>query len=225
MSVFVYITCENHYARCTISLKNAACGSWRGLRCVAFWQCLEWHFRHDWHWQLTRYSPRWTLVILFGGTGASFLVLVVFLVLLASKIVQYGEFVSKTRRDVLLFNRVPKSGTELIAFLLQKLQAKNHFQHIRLVGGNAAGQRRLNATSQVMSIRQLNEKMRSYSIRLTFILFSSGSSHAVYFLRKESPSFSRSAYLLPRLWISRHGLAHLFQHDSPSNWKDSLSVC
>ena len=47
---------------------------------------------------------------------------------------------------VLFFNRVPKSGSEMLVLLLQWLQGKNGFRHIRLGGGNV---RKLNRMQQV----------------------------------------------------------------------------
>jgi hypothetical protein len=47
---------------------------------------------------------------------------------------------------VLFFNRVPKSGSEMLVLLLQWLQGANSFRHIRLGGGNV---RQLNRMQQV----------------------------------------------------------------------------
>jgi hypothetical protein len=47
---------------------------------------------------------------------------------------------------VLFFNRVPKTGSEMLVLLLQWLQGMNGFRHIRLGGG---GIRKLNKMQQV----------------------------------------------------------------------------
>lgn len=47
---------------------------------------------------------------------------------------------------VVFFNRVPKSGSEMLVLLLQWLQGVNGFRHIRLGGGNV---RQLTRTQQV----------------------------------------------------------------------------
>lgn len=47
---------------------------------------------------------------------------------------------------ILFFNRVPKSGSEMLVLLLQWLQGLNGFRHVRLRGGD---KRRLNLAEQV----------------------------------------------------------------------------
>jgi dermatan/chondrotin sulfate uronyl 2-O-sulfotransferase UST len=47
---------------------------------------------------------------------------------------------------VVFFNRVPKSGSEMLVLLLQWLQGTNSFRHVRLGGGNV---RQLNRMQQV----------------------------------------------------------------------------
>ena len=47
---------------------------------------------------------------------------------------------------VVFFNRVPKTGSEMLVLLLQWLQGMNGFRHIRLGGG---GVRKLNRMQQV----------------------------------------------------------------------------
>jgi hypothetical protein len=47
---------------------------------------------------------------------------------------------------VVFFNRVPKTGSEMLVLLLQWLQGANGFRHIRLGGGSI---RKLNRMQQV----------------------------------------------------------------------------
>jgi hypothetical protein len=49
---------------------------------------------------------------------------------------------------VVFFNRVPKTGSEMLVLLLQWLQGMNGFRHIRLGGGSV---RKLNRMQQVSS--------------------------------------------------------------------------
>lgn len=46
----------------------------------------------------------------------------------------------------LFLNSVPKSGSEILIFLLEKIQGLNNFKHVRLKGSN---QRKLNKIQQV----------------------------------------------------------------------------
>lgn len=46
----------------------------------------------------------------------------------------------------LFLNFVPKSGSEILVFLLEKIQGLNNFKHVRLKGGN---KRKLNKIQQV----------------------------------------------------------------------------
>ena len=56
---------------------------------------------------------------------------------------------------VVFFNRVPKTGSEMLVLLLQWLQGMNGFRHVRLGGGNT---RRLNRMQQVSSFLLLFPK-------------------------------------------------------------------
>lgn len=50
-------------------------------------------------------------------------------------------------KHFLFLNSVPKSGAEILIFLVEKIQGVNNFKHIRLKGGN---KRRLTKTQQVI---------------------------------------------------------------------------
>jgi dermatan/chondrotin sulfate uronyl 2-O-sulfotransferase UST len=52
---------------------------------------------------------------------------------------------------VIFFNRVPKSGSEMLVLLLQWLQGRNGFRHVRLGGGNV---RRLSRMQQVRIVSE-----------------------------------------------------------------------
>jgi dermatan/chondrotin sulfate uronyl 2-O-sulfotransferase UST len=54
---------------------------------------------------------------------------------------------------VLFFNRVPKSGSEMLVLLLQWLQGANSFRHIRLAGGNVRQLNRMQQVSCSMTIQ------------------------------------------------------------------------
>lgn len=56
---------------------------------------------------------------------------------------------------VLFFNRVPKSGSEMLVLLLQWLQGSNGFRHIRLSGGE---KRKLSALEQVR-LNKINKEL------------------------------------------------------------------
>jgi dermatan/chondrotin sulfate uronyl 2-O-sulfotransferase UST len=51
---------------------------------------------------------------------------------------------------VVLFNRVPKCGSEMLVLLMQWLQGANGFRHVRLGGGNV---RRLTTRQQVRTLQ------------------------------------------------------------------------
>jgi dermatan/chondrotin sulfate uronyl 2-O-sulfotransferase UST len=57
-----------------------------------------------------------------------------------------GVNIPELSDHVLFFNRVPKSGSEMLVLLLQWLQGTNGFRHIRLGGGDV---RQLNRMQQV----------------------------------------------------------------------------
>jgi hypothetical protein len=59
---------------------------------------------------------------------------------------RHGINIPELSDHVLFFNRVPKSGSEMLVLLLQWLQGMNGFRHIRLRGGNV---RKLNRMQQV----------------------------------------------------------------------------
>lgn len=55
---------------------------------------------------------------------------------------------------ILMFNRVPKSGGEALVLLLQLLQGRNSFRHIRLAGADGRMDRKL----QVCGVEEIGEK-------------------------------------------------------------------
>lgn len=83
---------------------------------------------------------------------------------------------------VLFFNRVPKSGSEMLILLLQWLQGANSFRHIRLGGGNV---RKLNRIQQV-----------SKSFSITFYLLRSSKNPLV------QNSSRKSALIMQVLFLS-----------------------
>ncbi|KDR15463.1 uronyl 2-sulfotransferase-like [Zootermopsis nevadensis] len=85
---------------------------------------------------------------------------------------------------VLFFNRVPKSGSEMLVLLLQWLQGANSFRHIRLGGGNV---RKLNRIQQEELVETVTRKVRDEAVPVTF-------DRHVYFLNfshfdRQSPTY------------------------------------
>ena len=60
-----------------------------------------------------------------------------------------GVEIPELSDHVLFFNRVPKTGSEMLVLLLQWLQGMNGFRHVRLAGGKI---RRLSRMQQVCSL-------------------------------------------------------------------------
>ncbi|GFG29961.1 hypothetical protein Cfor_07915, partial [Coptotermes formosanus] len=58
---------------------------------------------------------------------------------------RHGMEIPELSDHVLFFNRVPKTGSEMLVLLLQWLQGLNGFRHIRLGGGSI---RKLNRMQQ-----------------------------------------------------------------------------
>ena len=59
---------------------------------------------------------------------------------------RHGIKIPELSDHVLFFNRVPKTGSEMLVLLLQWLQGMNGFRHIRLRGGSV---RKLNRMQEV----------------------------------------------------------------------------
>ncbi|XP_069691141.1 uronyl 2-sulfotransferase-like [Periplaneta americana] len=94
------------------------------------------------------------------------------------------QSVTELSDHVLFFNRVPKSGSEMLVLLMQWLQGRNGFRHIRLPGGNA---RKLNRTQQEELVEEVTQKVRDEAVPVTF-------DRHVYFLNfsqfdRQSPTY------------------------------------
>ncbi|KAL0272168.1 UNVERIFIED_CONTAM: hypothetical protein PYX00_005247 [Menopon gallinae] len=66
---------------------------------------------------------------------------------------------------ILFFNRVPKSGSEMLVLLLQWLQGLNGFRHVRLRGGE---KRRLNLAEQEELVEEIVTREKEEAIPLSF---------------------------------------------------------
>lgn len=64
---------------------------------------------------------------------------------------------------ILMFNRIPKSGGEALVLLLQLLQGRNSFRHIRLAGADGMMDRK----HQVCRMRKIVEKKASHAFELS----------------------------------------------------------
>ncbi|PSN39230.1 hypothetical protein C0J52_24161 [Blattella germanica] len=85
---------------------------------------------------------------------------------------------------VLFFNRVPKSGSEMLVLLLQWLQGMNGFRHVRLGGGDV---RKLNRIQQEELVEEVTQRVRDEAVPVSF-------DRHVYFLNfshfdKQSPTY------------------------------------
>ncbi|KAJ9587280.1 hypothetical protein L9F63_019194 [Diploptera punctata] len=85
---------------------------------------------------------------------------------------------------VLFFNRVPKSGSEMLVLLLQWLQGKNGFRHVRLGGSNV---RKLNRIQQEELVEEVTQRVRDEAVPVSF-------DRHVYFVNftqfdRQSPTF------------------------------------
>lgn len=65
----------------------------------------------------------------------------------------------------LFLNFVPKSGSEILVFLLEKIQGLNNFKHVRLKGGN---KRKLNKIQQEELVDEIYGFRRNLAIPLSF---------------------------------------------------------
>uniref|UniRef100_A0A1B6DBH8 Sulfotransferase domain-containing protein n=1 Tax=Clastoptera arizonana TaxID=38151 RepID=A0A1B6DBH8_9HEMI len=85
---------------------------------------------------------------------------------------------------VVFFNRVPKSGSEMLVLLMQWMQGVNGFKHIRLPGSNI---RRLSRHQQEKLVEKVTDALHDETIPLTF-------DRHVYFVNftsfgRQSPTF------------------------------------
>ncbi|KAH1009522.1 uronyl 2-sulfotransferase [Dendroctonus ponderosae] len=68
-------------------------------------------------------------------------------------------------KHFLFLNSVPKSGSEILIFLVEKIQGVNNFKHIRLKGGN---KRRLTKAQQEEVVDEIYDIRRNLAIPLSF---------------------------------------------------------
>jgi dermatan/chondrotin sulfate uronyl 2-O-sulfotransferase UST len=85
---------------------------------------------------------------------------------------------------VVFFNRVPKTGSEMLVLLLQWLQGMNGFRHVRLGGGSI---RKLNRMQQEELVEEVTKRVRDEAVPVTF-------DRHVYFLNfsqydRQSPTY------------------------------------
>ncbi|KAK4875228.1 hypothetical protein RN001_011650 [Aquatica leii] len=66
---------------------------------------------------------------------------------------------------VLFLNSVPKCGSEILVYLLQRLQGWNNFKHVRLKG---SARKSLNRVEQEEVVYNITDLTRNYAIPLTF---------------------------------------------------------
>ncbi|KAL1132820.1 hypothetical protein AAG570_010772 [Ranatra chinensis] len=86
--------------------------------------------------------------------------------------------------SVLFFNRVPKTGSEMLVLLVQWLQTANGFRHVRLPGGNL---RRLNRAKQADLVDEVMRRLQQEALPLSFdrhVYFINFTSHG-----QQSPTY------------------------------------
>ncbi|XP_046400293.1 uronyl 2-sulfotransferase-like [Ischnura elegans] len=88
---------------------------------------------------------------------------------------ELGYVSGKVNPDFLFFNRVPKCGSEMLVLLLQWLQGRNGFKHVRLGGGNVRRLKRLQQEEVVEEVlRQEKEGLPlSFDRHVYWLNFSS----------------------------------------------------
>ncbi|CAG9761177.1 unnamed protein product [Ceutorhynchus assimilis] len=77
---------------------------------------------------------------------------------------QLGKM-DEVNKHFLFLNSVPDSGSEILIFLLEKIQGVNDFKHVRLKGGN---RRKLNKMQQASMVDKIYEIRRNLPIPLSF---------------------------------------------------------
>ncbi|KAF4525737.1 hypothetical protein B566_EDAN001997 [Ephemera danica] len=73
-----------------------------------------------------------------------------------------------TNNYMLFFNRVPKSGSEMLVLLITWLQGINGFKHIRLAGGRNGDDRRLSRLGQEEMIEDIKEQSKDIALPTSF---------------------------------------------------------
>ncbi|XP_050304742.1 uronyl 2-sulfotransferase-like [Anthonomus grandis grandis] len=77
---------------------------------------------------------------------------------------QLGKM-DEINKHFLFLNSVPKSGSEILIFLLERIQGGNNFKHVRLKGGN---RRRLNDIQQEELIQEIYDIRQDLAVPLSF---------------------------------------------------------
>ncbi|KAL1498115.1 hypothetical protein ABEB36_008968 [Hypothenemus hampei] len=77
---------------------------------------------------------------------------------------QLGKM-DEVNKHFLFLNSVPKSGSEILVFLLERIQGENNFKHVRLKGGN---KRKLNKIQQEEMVEEIYDIRRNMAIPLSF---------------------------------------------------------
>ncbi|CAB3365002.1 Hypothetical predicted protein [Cloeon dipterum] len=90
--------------------------------------------------------------------------------------------------EVLFFNRVPKSGSEMLVLLISWLQSRNGFRHYRLPGGRAGNDRRLSTQRQEEVVSTINEIKSASTVPTSF-------DRHIYFTNFSSYGYQNPIYI------------------------------
>ncbi|XP_044732111.1 uronyl 2-sulfotransferase-like [Chrysoperla carnea] len=86
---------------------------------------------------------------------------------------------------IIFFNRIPKTGSEMLVMLIQWLQGHNNFRHVRLL--NDANKRLLTRLEQENFVDEVTNYIKTYAVPMTF-------DRHIYFVNftsfdKQSPTY------------------------------------